>query len=175
MTSSKALNLRIEDETRERLDALAKTKPYSIVSRHKLALVALDLGIAALAKNPQLLLRADASTPAATTVVPTASPAASSRIARTSFTAADGQVSVLTRVDNDIADVVPNVAEGVAERLRALAAEEELQCVPRLRRRWTQSAIARAAGVAQSSVGRLFRGDEVTEVNVARIAKVIPV
>ncbi len=79
MTSSKALNLRIEDETRERLDALAKTKPYSIVSRHKLALVALDLGIAALAKNPQLLLRADASTPAATTVVPTASPAASSR------------------------------------------------------------------------------------------------
>jgi hypothetical protein len=65
MTSSKALNLRIEDAARESLDALAKRKPYSIVSRHKLALIALDLGLAALAENPQLLLNSDAPTPAA--------------------------------------------------------------------------------------------------------------
>jgi len=63
MTSSKALNLRIEDAARESLDALAKRKPYSIVSRHKLALIALDLGLAALAENPQLLLLASPGAP----------------------------------------------------------------------------------------------------------------
>ena len=165
MTSSKALNLRIEDEARKRLDALAKRKPYSIVSRHKLALIALDLGIAALEKNPQLLLRADAPTPAA--------PAASSRATHSSFAAADGQINVLQRVDNDIADVVPSVAEGVAEQLRALAREEELANVPKARRRWTQTAIGRASGVAQSTVSRLLHGEEVTPENVARIAKSI--
>lgn len=170
MTSSKALNLRIEDEARERLDALAKRKPYSILSRHKLALIALDLGIAALEKNPQLLLSADAPTPAA----PATSPAASPRVTRASFTAADGQISVLQRVDNDIEDVVPSVAEGVAERLRALAGEEDVAGVPTRKRRWTQSAIGRACGVAQSTVGRLLRGEEVTPENVARIARLIP-
>ena len=168
MTSSKALNLRIEDEARERLDALAKRKPYSIVSRHKLALIALDLGITALQKNPQLLLlRDDAPTPAV--APPTSSPGA-----RANFTAADGQISVLQRVDNDTADVVPSVAEGVAERLRALAGEEDVAGVPRARRRWTQTAIARACGLAQSTVGRLLRGEEVTPENVARIARLIP-
>ena len=161
MTSSKALNLRIEDEARKRLDALAKRKPYSIVSRHKLALIALDLGIAALEKNPQLLLRADAPTPAA--------PAASSRATHSSFAAADGQINVLQRVDNDIADVVPSVAE----QLRALAREEEPANVPKPGRRWTQTAIGRASGVAQSTVSRLLHGEEVTPENVARIAKSI--
>jgi hypothetical protein len=166
MTSSKALNLRIEDEARERLDALAKRKPYSILSRHKLALIALDLGIAALDKNPQLLLSADAPTPAA--------PPARSRATHSSFAAADGQINVLQRVDNDIADLVPSVAEGVAEQLRALAREEEIANVPRARRRWTQTAIGRASGVAQSTVSRLLHGEEVTPENIARIAKLIP-
>lgn len=164
MTSSKALNLRIEDAARERLDTLSARKPYSIVSRHKLALIALDLGVAALEKNPQLLLMASPGAPTEFVIAP-------ARPARATFTAADGQLSILQRVDNDM---VPSVAEGVAERLRALAGEEDVAGVPRARRRWTQSAIGRACGVAQSTVGRLLRGEEVTPENVTRIARLIP-
>ena len=89
MSSTKALNLRIEDAARERLDALAKRKPYSIISRHKLALMALDLGIEALAKDPQLLLRGEASDPQP------------KRPRRVAHTAAGGKISVLTGVGND--------------------------------------------------------------------------
>lgn len=57
---SSPFNLRMPHKTRARLDAVAAQLP--ILSTHRVAVAALDIGLAALAADPSLILRIDAHT-----------------------------------------------------------------------------------------------------------------
>jgi hypothetical protein len=75
---SKPFNLRLPHPVAAQLDALAASLP--IVSKHRLAVEALRLGIAALVADPSILLRG-ASTPAQTAPAAPAAPAPSRPVA----------------------------------------------------------------------------------------------
>lgn len=57
---SSPFNLRMPHKTRAKLDAVAAQLP--ILSTHRVAVAALDIGLAALAADPSLILRIDAHT-----------------------------------------------------------------------------------------------------------------
>ena len=71
---SKPLNLRLPHAVSDQLQALADSLP--IVSKHRLAVEALRLGLAALAADPSILLRG-ASTPSTSSPAPSPAPAPS--------------------------------------------------------------------------------------------------
>lgn len=71
---SKPLNLRLPHAVSDQLQALADSLP--IVSKHRLAVEALRLGLAALAADPSILLRG-ASTPSMSSPAPSPAPAPS--------------------------------------------------------------------------------------------------
>ena len=123
---SKPLNLRLPHAVGDQLDALAASLP--IVSRHRLAVEALRLGIAALMADPSILLRG-ASTPSPSAPATPGAPAPSRPVASpvvpveaspvtpvapavdprqlpllspvVLHTAADGHLSVARRIGND--------------------------------------------------------------------------
>lgn len=69
---SKPLNLRLPHAVSDQLQALATSLP--IVSKHRLAVEALRLGLAALAADPSILLRG-ASPPSTSSPAPSPAPA----------------------------------------------------------------------------------------------------
>jgi len=161
---SEPLNLRLPHAVGDQLDALAASLP--IVSRHRLAVEALRLGIAALAADPSILLRGAATpspsapaTPAAPAVVPVAAspvvpvatpPVAPSAPVVVPHTSTSGlSVATVTGNDNAEAPATPKPKRKMPPGVRADGSVVDLD---QLRAR-LESAIA--AGHSGRSVARV--------------------
>lgn len=172
---SKPLNLRLPHAVSDQLQALADSLP--IVSKHRLAVEALRLGLAALAADPSILLRG-ASTPSTSAPAAPAAPSPSRPIvARVEAVEPPAAAPVDPRQLPLLASAAPAStldAAAVAARLRALSADEIARRVPKADRQWPYSRVAERVGLSKALIGKLCNGESVSPAAVAKVAAILP-
>jgi len=190
---SKPINLRLPHAVDEELSALARSLP--IVSKHRLAVEAMRLGLATIAADTSVLLRVTStpSTPTPRAPAAPAAPAPSRHVASPAvpveapavdprqlpLLAADAPPAKPKRARSaapavvDVEGAQRRAAE-VAERLRSLRDAEVTNGVPARSRQWTIRPIADRAGVSGDPVAKLFRGERISPAMVDKIAAILP-
>lgn len=174
---SSPFNLRMPHKTRAKLDAVAAQLP--ILSTHRVAVAALDIGLAALAADPSLILRIDAHTKAAEAapvpaepplvVPPSMSPRrATQPPARASVRPPLPSVPPPPRVPAELVDDAPPASPQLA--LIPEPPHAPTLSASKVRARLVAinatgvgvRAIGEAAGVSKSSVHNFLRGGDLT-------------
>ena len=174
---SSPFNLRLPHKTRDKLDAVAAQLP--ILSTHRVAVAALDIGLAALAADPSLILRIDAHTKAAEAapvpaepplvVPPSMSPRrATQPPARASVRPPLPSVPPPPRVPAELVDDAPPASPQLAlipepPHAPALSASKVRARLVAINATGVGvRAIGEAAGVSKSSVHNFLRGGDLT-------------
>ena len=199
---SSPFNLRLPHKTRDKLDAVAAQLP--ILSTHRVAGAALDIGLAALAADPSLILRIGAPAkaveaapaPAETLVARRPSvppPRASSPPARASVRPPLPSVPPPPRVPAELVDTeaarvnarqLPLIAEPPADLDGMTVRVMPLETVAEVRARiaalqaanpkLSNRKIGSLAGLSNAPVDKIMRGGNVRPETLARIAAILP-
>lgn len=145
---SSPLNLRAPHDVLARLDRVLAKLPPSLFSKHRLAVLALEHGLAVIERDPMILLRGPAESPAEPTSAPAVLPAAPA-IARTSPSAPSQPAHDPRQLELGSS---PTIARGDAH-----AALHDLYTEARERHRFTHDDAARALAAAGVPVENLRR------------------
>ena len=199
---SSPFNLRLPHKTRDKLNAVAAQLP--ILTMHRIAVAALDIGLAALAANPALILRIDAHTKAAEAapvpaepplvVPPSMSPRrATQPPARASVRPPLPSVPPPPRVPAELVDTeaarvnarqLPLIAEppadldGMTVRVMPLETVAEvrarIEALQATNPKLSNRKIGSLAGLSNAPVDKIMRGGNVRPETLARIAAILP-
>lgn len=183
---SSPFNLRMPHKTRAKLDAVAAQLP--ILSTHRVAVAALDIGLAALAADPSLILRIDAHTkpveaapvPAEAAQVrrPTMPPRRASVRPTVPEAAALPSVPPPPRVPAELVDDAPPaspqlalIPEPHAPTLSASKVRARLVAINATG--LSVRAIGEAAGVGKSVVSKFINDGDVSDETLAALARYV--
>ena len=199
---SSPFNLRMPHKTRAKLDAVAAQLP--ILSTHRVAVAALDIGLAALAADPSLILRIGAPAKAVEAapvpaepplvVSPSMSPRrATQPPARASVRPPLPSVPPPPRVPAELVDTeaarvnarqLPLIAEppadldGMTVRVMPLETVAEvrarIEALQATNPKLSNRKIGSLAGLSNAPVDKIMRGGNVRPETLARIAAILP-